>query len=194
MEDTQRTRAEILALFADNVTGQISAQDLRDFAVTVMEQEFSQPGDFFKKPEPIYTTTDQYGRGWIMHSQMISEACSFMNVMVLGPSGTWLLADVALSARTGVLAVALNSYAAGDSDAELLREGVIYHSAFSAIWSGNLGRPLYLQSGVQGSVSYTVTTNSVLEVGYIEPNSDMSDVVASGKWRFKPDTWAVRGT
>jgi hypothetical protein len=194
MADTQRPRAQILALFADNVTGQISEQDLRDFVVTVMEEEFSQPGDFFKQPEPIYTTTDKYGRGWIQHSQIVSEACSFMNVMVLGPSGTWLLADVALSARTGVMGVALDSYVAGYSEAEILREGVLYHSVFSAIWSGNIGRPLYLQSGVQGSISYTVTTNSVLAVGYIEPHSDASDVAASGKWRFKVDTWAVRGT
>ena len=46
MADVQRTRAAILALMADNVTGQISAQDLRDFIVTVMESEFVNPGDF----------------------------------------------------------------------------------------------------------------------------------------------------
>ena len=36
MADTRRTRAEILALFADNSIGSISAQDLRDFVVTIM--------------------------------------------------------------------------------------------------------------------------------------------------------------
>ena len=36
MADTQRTRAAILNLFGDNVTGQISAQDLRDYVVTIM--------------------------------------------------------------------------------------------------------------------------------------------------------------
>ena len=36
MADTQRTRAAILALFADNVTGQTSVQDLRDYVVTIM--------------------------------------------------------------------------------------------------------------------------------------------------------------
>jgi len=35
MADTIRTQAQILALFPDNVTRQISAQDLRDFVVSV---------------------------------------------------------------------------------------------------------------------------------------------------------------
>ena len=36
MADTRRTRASILALFADNITGDISPQDLRDFVVTAL--------------------------------------------------------------------------------------------------------------------------------------------------------------
>jgi hypothetical protein len=36
MADTRRTKAEILALFADNAIGSISAQDLRDSIVTMM--------------------------------------------------------------------------------------------------------------------------------------------------------------
>jgi len=36
MADTQRSISQILALFADNATGQISAQDLRDFAVSTI--------------------------------------------------------------------------------------------------------------------------------------------------------------
>lgn len=35
MPDTPRTQAQLLSLFADNTTGQISAQDLRDFVVSV---------------------------------------------------------------------------------------------------------------------------------------------------------------
>jgi hypothetical protein len=192
MADTQRTRAQLIALFADNVTGQISEQDLRDFLVTIMEEEFANPGDFWRQPSPRLTTTDKSARGWMVYSQTVSEACSFMNVMVLGPSGTWLLADVAISARTGVFAMAMDSYVAGYSAAQLLRKGVVYHSAFSAIWSGNMGRPLYLMSGVQGSVSYTVTTNSKLIMGFIEPASDMSTITPSGKWRFDPE-WGIRG-
>ena len=36
MADTVRTRASILALFADNTTGDISPQDLRDFVLSTM--------------------------------------------------------------------------------------------------------------------------------------------------------------
>lgn len=36
MANTRRTKAELLALIADNATGNISAQDVRDFLVTVM--------------------------------------------------------------------------------------------------------------------------------------------------------------
>jgi len=88
MADTQRTRAQLIALFADNVTGQISEQDLRDFLVTLMEEEFANPGDFWNQPTPMRTTTDKSARGWLLYSQTVSEACSFMNVMALGPSGT----------------------------------------------------------------------------------------------------------
>lgn len=35
MADTVRTQAAILALFADNITGDISAQDMRDYLVSV---------------------------------------------------------------------------------------------------------------------------------------------------------------
>ena len=51
MADTGRSRAQILSLFSDNVTGQISAQDLRDWVVTVMEEEFANFGDFWAKPQ-----------------------------------------------------------------------------------------------------------------------------------------------
>jgi len=36
MADTERTRSSILSLFADNTSGDISPQDLRDFVVTMM--------------------------------------------------------------------------------------------------------------------------------------------------------------
>jgi len=38
MVDTQRTKSALQTLFADNVTGDISPQDLRDFLVTVMDR------------------------------------------------------------------------------------------------------------------------------------------------------------
>ena len=191
MADTQRTRAQILALFADNTTGQISEQDLRDFVVTLMESEFVNPGDFWANPNAINTTTDKWARGAMIYSQTVSEACSFMNVMVLGPSNTWLLADVADSTLTGKVAMAMDSYAAGASNAQLLEEGLVYNSTFSATWSGNIGRPIYLQSGAAGSISITITTNSILVVGWLV-GSDGSTIVATGKFYFKPE-WAVRG-
>jgi hypothetical protein len=195
MADTQRSRSQLIALLADNVTGQISEQDVRDLLVTLMEVEFANPGDFWAQPRPINTTTDKSARGWMIYSQTVSEACSFMNVLALGPSGAWLLGDAALSARSRELAMAMDSYVAGYSQATLLKRGVVYHSAFSATWSGNIGKFLYLMSGVQGSISYTITANSVRVVGLILPASDMSTVVASGKFFFDPyNSWAVAGT
>jgi len=38
MADTQRTKSQLETLFADNVTGDISPQDLRDFMTTVMNR------------------------------------------------------------------------------------------------------------------------------------------------------------
>ena len=192
MADTKRTRAQILALIADNVTGQISEQDFRDIIVTIMEAEFVNPGDVWARPNALNTTTDAEARGWRVYSQTVSEACSFMNAMVLGPSGNWLLADVADSTLTGVIGLAMDSYTAGQSVCEILREGLVYNSVFSATWSGNIGRPIYLQSGAPGSISVTITTNSVLLIGFIE-HSDGSTIVASGKFRFSPE-WAIKGS
>ena len=74
MSDTQRTRAALLSLAADNTTGQFSLQDMRDFMVTVMEEEFTNPGDFWAKPNPKNTTTDKTARGWKIYSQYIGSA------------------------------------------------------------------------------------------------------------------------
>ena len=87
--------------------------------------------------------------------------------------------------------MAMDSYAAGASNAQLLEEGLVYNSTFSATWSGNIGRPIYLQSGAAGSISITITTNSILVVGWLV-GSDGSTIVATGKFYFKPE-WAVRG-
>jgi hypothetical protein len=193
MADTQRTRAAILALFADNVTGQISAQDLRDFQVTIMETEFANPGDFWAMPQAKYTLTDKSARGWIMYSQCMGSAVSFMNVLTLERStGYWIRADASDSAHNGVLGMAMDSYASDVSTAQVLMEGIVYHSAYSTIWSRLIGRPLYLMSGVPGSVSHTMTTNSTIIIGWIMP-SDLHGTSASGKFYFKPD-WSVKGT
>jgi hypothetical protein len=191
MADTQRTRAQILSLFADNVTAQISPQDLRDFVVTVMESEFSNPGDFWKKPSVKTLTTDKTAKGWIDYSQVIASDVSFMNMLFLTPSGEWKRADVADSTKTGIIGLAMNSYGSGTTTAQVLRRGVVYDSSFSGVFSGKIGRPVYLDSGVPGSISAGITANSVLIVGWIEASDDGG--VAIGKWRFEPE-WAVKGS
>jgi hypothetical protein len=192
MADTQRTRAQILALFVDNVTGQISAQDLRDFVVTVMESEFANPGDFWSRPQAKYNITNETAKGWIEYSQYIGEACSWMNAMYMDQStGRWYLANVANSLKTGLIGLAMNSYAAGVSTANILKEGIVYDASFSATFSGNFGRPIYLASGFPGSITLVITT-SVLVLGGIAQSDNFSGISAIGKWYFKPE-WAVRG-
>lgn len=190
MSDTQRTRAQLLALFADNVTGEISAQDLRDFLVTVMEPEFANAGDFWKQPETRQTPTDGTARGWKDYSQVMNSACSFANVLKLDSDGGWVRADVANSNLTGVIGLAMDSYASNASTAVILRRGVVNNSAWSTLFSGYIGRPIYLDSGVPGSVSMGITANSALIIGWVEASDDGG--VAIGKFRFDPE-WAVRG-
>lgn len=192
MADVQRTRAQLLALFADNVTGQISAQDLRDFLVTVMESEFSNPGDFWSKPQAKNISTDKTAKGWVEYSQWIGEACSWMNVMYMDQStGRWYKADAANSLKTGLIGMAMDSYAANTSQGNILKEGIVYDSSFSATFSGNFGRCLYLHSGTAGSLTLTAPT-SQLVVGCIVQSDNFSGISAIGKWYFKPE-WAVRG-
>lgn len=190
MADTQRSRAQILALFADNSTGQISEQDLRDFVVTIMEEEFANPGDFWAQPETRKVTTDATAKGWKQYSQIVGSDCSAFNVMYMTASGEWKRADVADSTKTGILAMAMDSYTSDQSTCTMLREGVVYYSAWSGLFSGYIGRPIYLDSGVPGSVSISVTANSQLIVGWVERSDDGGTAI--GKFRFKPE-WAIRG-
>ncbi len=188
MADTQRTKAQILAMFADNVTQQISPQDLRDWVVTMMESEFVNPGDFFAQPESRYTLTDRTGRGWILYSQVIGSVCSFGNIMMPeNSSGNWILADCL--GASGMIGVALDSYAVAVSTAQILLRGCIYHSVFSATFSGNIGRPVFLASGASGSITVTLTS-AMRILGAIMP-SDAFGASAIGKYFFAPD-WAVR--
>ena len=194
MADTQRTRLALFSLMADNVTGQISAQDHRDFMATVMEEEFTNPGDFWAKPQAKYSLTDKTARGAKMYSQYMESAVSWMNVLVRDQStGYWMRADVADSTLTGgILALAMDSYTAGYSTATVLIEGLVYDSTFSTVFSRLIGRPIYLDSGVPGSISAGITDGSQLIVGFVAW-SDTGDS-AIGKWYFKPETWGVRGT
>jgi hypothetical protein len=192
MADTQRTRAAILSLFADNVTGQISEQDLRDFVFTIMEPEFANPGDFWAKPDAKYITTDKTAKGAKMYSQYFGSAVSWMNVIYQDNStGYWYPADLAASAKNrGRLALAMDSYAAGYSTGEVLLEGIVYDSSFSTVFSRKIGQPVYLDSGVPGSISVGETTLSNRVLGYVA-HSDAGNS-AIGKWYFSPE-WSVSG-
>lgn len=188
MADTRRTRAAIMALLADNVTAQISAQDLRDAQYTVMPDEFVNPEDFFKQPAAVYTTTDKTARGWIDYSQYIGQACFFGNVLYMNTSGIWSLAAASQLSQNGLLGVAMDSYVAGVSTAQILRRGMVYNSLFSATFSNHVGHPVYLASGSPGSIVVSVVTSRI--IGVIEVNSWGDS--AGGKWRFEP-SWSVTG-
>lgn len=191
MADTQRTRAALLALMADNVTKNISAQDLRDFMVTVMNSEFANEGDFWAQPKPDNIVTDKTIRGWIDYSQTIESTVTFGMVCVRTVSNTWMPADATDSTLNYELGVAGNSYVSGISTAQILRRGLIYDSLLSARFSGQIGMPIYLISDVVGSISVTIPTNSVKILGCVQPDGIGS--VTSGKWRFDPE-WSIVGT
>lgn len=184
MADTQRTRAAILALMADNTTGQISAQDLRDFVVTIMELEFAYAGDFWAQPAAANLTAEGV-RGWMEYSQVMDSAVSFGEVIYKTVSGTWKRADCADSDENFVLALAAADIAS-DGSGTILRKGLIYKSALSGICSDYIGRPIYLDSGVPGSFAGPASTpTSAKIVGQIE--DDDSVVI-----RFDPE-WSVTG-
>lgn len=191
MADTQRTRAAILTLFADNDTGQISEQDIRDFTVTVMEEEFANPGDFFAKPKPRYLTTDRSYKGNVDRSQIMLSDCSFGTVLALTPSGTWRPADATDSTINPGLGLACASYLAAESQAIILRDGMIYLSNWSGLLSGYIGRPVYLNSGTVGSIAVVKPTAYAQALGIIEP-ADIGSTGTLGKWRFDPE-WATVG-
>lgn len=189
MADVQRTRAALLALMADNVVGNINPQDLRDLIVTIMEAEFANPGDFWAQPGVANMTSDKTVKGWLQYSQLMLSECSFGRVVALGYDG-WRPAS-ALGSAHHVLGVVANSYAAGESQAQILRKGLVYDSALSARFSGFIGKYLVLVSGFPASISVTFNTGSNKIVGIVEM-SVFGDTT-SGHWRFDP-TWAVSGT
>ncbi len=190
MADTQRTKAYLLAAYADNVTGNITPQMLRDGVVTWMDQEFVNPGDFFRLPQAQYLTADGTFRGSFQYSQIMLSACSIGAILYLTASGTWAPADAALSTKLPALAMACGSYAAAESQAVLMQKGVAWISALSGLFSGFVGRLVYLASGVAGSVVVVKPTN-VTRMGVVEL-AGVGSAASYGKWRFDPD-WAVVG-
>jgi len=189
MADTQRSRAQILVLFADNSTGNISPQDLRDFVVTIQEEEFANAGDFWTKPQSRYTTTDKSARGWILYSQYMQSACSFANVLRQDQSGGgWGCYDAAEFSNC-VLALAMDSYAAAESQARVLMRGCVYQSSWSTLFSRLIGKAIYAASGASGSITMTATSY-VKVLGFVMPSTHSHLGSAIGKFYFDPD-WAV---
>jgi len=194
MADTQRTRTALLALFGDNVTGQISAQDLRDFLVTMMGDEFVNPGDFWKRPDAQHFSAGDSIKGWVDYSQLISEACSMGNILERGPSGQWTLASGIVgsnSERPVVLGVAGDSYAIS-TFGNVLRKGLVYKSAFSASFADDrIGWPVYLYSDSPGSIT-TESQTSIMIVGFVEPEQSTGLENDTNIWRFDPTyAWGV---
>lgn len=193
MADTQRTRAQILALYADNVTGQVSPQDARDMITTIMESEFANPGDFWKAPDAQYLLSEGI-KGDIDYSQLISEACSFGNVLERGPSGQWTLWSAVIgsnSDRPVTLGVAAADYAASVFG-NVLRKGLVYHSAFSASFADDrIGWPVYLYSDEPGSITTTSQTSACI-VGFVEPEQSTGLENDTNIWRFDPSYgWGI---
>lgn len=201
MADTQRTRAALITLLADNVTGQISAQDLRDFMVTVMETpEFTNPGDFFNGPVPTGITTDKTTRGFHLYSQTMHSDYSASFGMPLAfqqDSGCWIPADLSRSTASPARGIPADSYASNVTTMKVLIKGLVYDSGLSRL-SGFIGRPVFLQSAVgvgSGSIDTTAGTSdsrTLGTIGYVVGSTVTTDSVY--KWYFDGTTnWGVSG-
>jgi len=193
MANTPRTRAQLIALFADNVTGQIGAQDLRDFLVTMMEEEFANPGDFWVGPDEAYLATPDTGKGWKMYSQEISmsqsiaDGLSFGQIVMFASTSAWRQAAASGSIyNQAMLGVMMGSYADAATDCIILRKGMVYDSMLSASMEARNGGAVFLCS--DNSEARAVMSNPTQEraIGVIIS-------AAYGMWYFDP-TWAVVGT
>jgi hypothetical protein len=196
MADTQRTRAALQTLLADNVTGDISPQDLRDFLVTVMQPEFVNANDFWCEPLPDQMDTDLTTRGWHLYSQEVAPdmSLSFGKVYALNTSNVWSTANPSEISMNATLGAAADSYASGATTAKMLRRGIIYNSRSSHVdrISENIGLPLYLMS--LASVGYYSITNNDFSriVGTVLPNG-VGYSRCGGKVYFNPDAWSITG-
>jgi len=134
MADTPRTRAEVLTLFADNETGNISEQDLRDWVVTMMRDGlFLDRDDFWNQPAQAQLTTNLTAYGW-HYSATMESAVSFgqplyqtTTVATSQASQVWGKADAASTGKMPCMAISLEACGAG-STCDILRRGVVYFS------------------------------------------------------------------
>ena len=191
MADTQRTRAALITLFADNVTGQISAQDLRDFLVTVMEPEFAYVGDFWKSPDQQQLSSDKTGRGDMLYSQNVDDTCSFGNILMQTQSGSWSKALFS-GDRTSIFraAMAMNTVAAASTEITLMVKGLVKNADMSDILSGQQMGGVWLISGNAGSIASAQPESIGLLVGFPEPEGSGVTTSLTDVYRFDP-VWTI---
>jgi hypothetical protein len=197
MADTQRTRAALQTLFADNVTGQISPQDLRDFLVTAMQPEFVNENDFWCEPLPDQITTDETTRGYHLYSQVTgSLEVSFGMVYALNSINEWSDANASASAHNYFLAVAADSYNqagnTGSTDCKMLIKGIVMDETDRVNQlTGYIGYPLFLASEDDYSIQLLNLDGWSRYVGRVLP-AGVGSVQTKGKWYFDPE-WEVTG-
>ena len=142
-------------------------------------------GDFWTQPDKVNMTVEGV-RGWLLYSQAADSAFSFGQIGYMTPSGTWKTADAADSDKNALLALAGEDIAV-DGSGVFLREGLVFHSTHSGNFSGYIGRPVYLESGINGSIvspDSAVPTNAKI-IGVVEDDD-------KAVWRFKAN-WSVVG-
>jgi len=193
MADTQRTRSALLALMVDNVTGAISPQDLRDFMVTAMQEEFVNANDFWNEPIPNNITTDLTTRGWHLYSQVVASnmSLSFGKVYCLNTSGAWSTANASQISHNAWLGIAADSYASAATTAKILKRGMVYDSSLATRLTGNIGMPIYLFSATTCSFSITNADGWSRVIGHVMP-AGVGSLQCKGKFFFNPD-WGITG-
>ncbi len=193
MADTSRSRSEVLTMMADNVTGQISAQDLRDFTVTIMQPEYIGPYDFWNTPTSDNITTDQTTRGTHIYSQIVSSnvTLSFGKIYCLTSKNTWSNAAASVKVNNFFIGVAADSYVINATDARILLKGIVYDSDLLATrLSGNIGSPIYLMSKHTEHIS--VTNDGWSKIIGVVLTAGKNSVQTKGKWYFDPSMgWPV---
>lgn len=196
MADTARSKTDIIGISGDNSTGAISAQDYRDFIVSVMPTECLYAGEYWTVPTEVNNTTTYSTRGTHIFSQIVSSkvanGLSFGKVYALTASNTWSTADPDNTYQHTLIGVAADSYAINVSTAKLLLMGVVNNPSCSDYTVSCVGLPLFLCSVTSaGNVSITAADNSRV-VGIVLPSGiGQSTAVGSGKYFFDYRGWCV---
>lgn len=202
MTDTNRDRSYILAnLFPDNVTGQISPQDLRDGVVSWMPEENTYAGDWFNEAMGRHLSAEHTTRGWVVYSQFMASAHSMGDVVVMNNSGEWTAADHTNGDAGLIIGLAVTSEAAATSLGQVLRRGLLYVSGgySGGGFDSGIGQPFWMNSGTSGGVQASLpSTYSNYILGYIEPATHLENGDGTSCYstdggrcvRFDPD-WAI---